>query len=57
VIRHEQLSALLVLIAIFKSPWFKGVMGEFMVNMATRLLLDKTDYHLIMERPKQFNNS
>jgi len=38
---------LFVLIAIFKSPWFKGVMGEFMVNMAARLLLDKTKYHLI----------
>jgi len=48
---------LFVLIAIFKSPWFKGVMGEFMVNMAARLFLDKTKYHLIMERPKQLNNS
>ena len=45
--RHEQLSALFVLIAIFKSPWFKGFIGEVMVNMAARLLLDKNEYHLI----------
>ena len=38
---------LFVLIAIFKSPWFKGFIGEVMVNMAARLFLDKTKYHLI----------
>jgi len=38
---------LLVLASLLKSPWFKGVKGEFMVNMAARLFLDKTKYHLI----------
>jgi len=59
---------LLLLASLIKSPWFKGVMGEFMVNMAARLLLDKTQYHLIknvtiptedgiMIRAKQLINS
>lgn len=30
-----------------KSPWFKGVMGEFIVNVAAKLMLDKNEYHLI----------
>ena len=38
---------LLVLIALFKSPWFKGFIGEVMVNMAARFFLNKNDYHLI----------
>ncbi len=36
-----------VLIALFKSPWFKGFIGEVMVNMAAKLFLNKEDYHLI----------
>ncbi len=38
---------LFVLAALFKSPWFKGFIGEVMVNMAAHLFLDKNDYHLI----------
>jgi len=38
---------LFVVAVLFKSPWFKGFIGEVMVNMAARLLLDKNDYHLI----------
>jgi hypothetical protein len=38
---------LLVIAALFKSAWFKGFIGEAMVNMAARLRLDKNDYHLI----------
>jgi len=38
---------LFVLAALFKSPWFKGFIGEVMVNMGARLFLDKNDYHLI----------
>ncbi|WP_420813953.1 NERD domain-containing protein [Mariprofundus erugo] len=38
---------LFLLAALFKSPWFKGVMGEAMVNLAARLWLDKNSYHLI----------
>ena len=37
----------LILATLFKSPWFKGVMGEWMVNMLARWFLDKSQYHLI----------
>ena len=36
-----------ILAGILKSPWFKGVMGEFVVNLSTKLMLDKNKYHLI----------
>ena len=36
-----------ILAALFKSSWFKGVMGEFIVNVAAKLMLDKNEYHLI----------
>lgn len=36
-----------ILVVIFKSPWFKGVVGEFVVNLSAKLLLDKEKYHLI----------
>jgi ribosomal protein L37AE/L43A len=32
---------------VLKSPWFKGIIGEFMVNLAAKLLLDKAKYHLL----------
>jgi len=35
------------LTAIIKSPWFKGKMGEFIVNLSAKWLLDKKQYHLI----------
>jgi len=38
---------LLIVAALFKSAWFKGFMGETMVNMAARLFLNKNDYHLM----------
>ena len=38
---------LLIIATLFKSAWFKGFIGEVMVNMAARLFLDKNDYHLI----------
>jgi restriction system protein len=37
----------LIVAVILKSPWFKGVMGEFVVNVSTKLLLDRSKYHLI----------
>ena len=40
---------LAVLAGIFKSPWFKGVAGEFLVNTAARLFLPKNEYHLIKD--------
>ncbi len=36
-----------IIAAILKSSWFKGVMGEFIVNTSAKLLLDKNKYHLI----------
>ncbi|WAK04590.1 nuclease-related domain-containing protein [Methylobacter sp. YRD-M1] len=37
---------LLVLIAFLKTPFMKGVLGEFLVNLAARLFLDKKTYTL-----------
>lgn len=36
-----------ILAAMLKSPWFKGVVGEFVVNLSAKLMLDKDEYHLI----------
>jgi len=41
----------LILIAtlaiVIKLPWFKGIAGEFIVNIGAKLFLDKGIYHLI----------
>ena len=38
----------LALIAgVLKSPWFKGIVGEFIVNLSAKLFLDKEQYHRI----------
>ena len=36
-----------ILTGILKSPWFKGVIGEFKVNFSAKFLLDKEKYHLV----------
>ena len=36
-----------LLAAIFRSAWFKGIFGEFIVNLSAKLLLDGNEYHLI----------
>lgn len=36
-----------ILAEILKSFWFKGVVGEFFVNLSAKWLLDKEKYHLI----------
>ncbi len=36
-----------VIITVLKSAWFKGVFGEFIVNLSAKLFLDKEKYHLI----------
>lgn len=41
------LMALVVLLGLFKSPWFKGVLGEFQVNLLLKLFLSKDTYHLL----------
>ena len=38
---------IVIFVAILKSPWFKGVMGEFIVNLSAKFLLDNNKYHLI----------
>jgi len=38
---------LAILAAILKSPWFKGVAGEFIVNISAKMMLNKDEYHLI----------
>ena len=40
---------LAILTGILKSPWFKGITGEFLVNTAARLFLAKDEYHLIKD--------
>ncbi|MFT7561023.1 MAG: restriction system protein [Flavobacteriales bacterium] len=37
----------LIVVSVLKSPWFKGVMGEFQVNLLIKLFLPKKYYHLI----------
>ncbi|SDX58940.1 Topoisomerase DNA binding C4 zinc finger [Collimonas sp. OK242] len=38
---------LLLVAAVVKSPWFKGVMGEAIVNISAKFFLDRETYHLI----------
>lgn len=38
---------LVICLAIFRSAWFKGIMGEFIVNVIARWQLDKQHYHLL----------
>ncbi len=38
---------LIILATLLKSSWFKGVSGEFFVNVMARWMLDKNEYHLI----------
>ncbi len=38
---------IVILIELLKSSWFKGVFGEFIVNVLAKLMLDKNEYHLI----------
>jgi hypothetical protein len=47
------LIALAIATAVFKSPWFKGEVGEAVVNLAARLFLDKSRYHLVKTSPSQ----
>ncbi|MFL1455023.1 nuclease-related domain-containing protein [Marinobacter sp. GN3S48] len=38
---------LVLLLAILRSPWFKGHLVEFVVNASARLFVDKDRYHLV----------
>lgn len=36
-----------ILAGVIKTPWFKGVMGEFVINVFARWKLDNNVYHLL----------
>lgn len=36
-----------VLVVVIKTPWFKGFIGEAMVNFGSKIFLSKDKYHLI----------
>jgi hypothetical protein len=36
-----------IMAVVLKSPWFKGVMGELIVNLSAKHLLDQKRYRLI----------
>ncbi|QCU90545.1 nuclease-related domain-containing protein [Thiomicrorhabdus sediminis] len=38
-----------LLVGLFKSSWFKGHLGEFLVNALAKLWLDQRTYHLIKD--------
>ncbi|WCH24431.1 nuclease-related domain-containing protein [Aeromonas salmonicida] len=38
---------LLLLMTIVKTPWFKGMIGEWLITLSIRLFLDKREYHLL----------
>lgn len=38
---------LIIIIAVMKTAWFKGVLGELVVNIFITLSLDKNKYHLM----------
>ncbi|MEH6651011.1 MAG: NERD domain-containing protein [Motiliproteus sp.] len=38
---------LLLFVGLFRTPWFKGFIGEVQVNVAVKLMLDKKQYHLL----------
>jgi len=38
---------IIIIIAFFKTPMGKGIIGEFLVNIAAKLKLDKSQYYLI----------
>ena len=38
---------ILIIVGLLKTPFMKGVIGEFIVNLSAKLFLDKEQYHLI----------
>lgn len=38
---------IIILATLLKSPWFKGLVGEFIVNLSAKLRLNKNEYHLL----------
>lgn len=40
---------LAIIARVLKTAWFKGVAGEFIVNLSAKMFLDKEQYHLIKD--------
>ncbi|UCM51821.1 NERD domain-containing protein [Aeromonas dhakensis] len=40
---------LLLIATLIKTPWFKGMIGEWFINLSLRLFLDKQEYHLLKD--------
>lgn len=40
---------LLLIATLIKTPWFKGMIGEWFINVSIRLFLDKREYHLLRD--------
>ncbi len=40
---------IILIVGFFKTPWGKGIVGEFLVNTTTNFKLDKNQYHLIKD--------
>ncbi len=38
---------ILIVVTVLKTPWFKGIFGEFVVNVSAKYMLDQNEYHLI----------
>lgn len=38
---------IIIAISILKSPWFKGLLGEWLVKISAKYLLDKSIYHAV----------
>lgn len=38
---------LLLIATVIKTPWFKGMVGEWLLNLSIRLFLDKREYRLL----------
>lgn len=36
-----------ILLVVLKSAWFKGIAGEFLVNLSAKIILDSKEYHLL----------
>ncbi|OZG41068.1 nuclease [Aeromonas sp. A35_P] len=39
----------LLIATLIKTPWFKGMIGEWFINLSLRLFLDKQEYHLLKD--------
>ena len=40
---------LLLIAVVIKTPWFKGMIGEWFINVSIRLFLDRREYHLLKD--------